>query len=140
MPNVIKQISDVYREDPDTKEEIQVPLKKKIELEDRLDPEVDVDLQVDGFLQYTAIFEREFGFTNGGEMSIVMNLIDKLSGYDEADQKYTIFEGFNNTLYIKNIDTAEETLIKMNPNLLTYVKEIIEWMYAQEKYMTYTNV
>ena len=107
----------------------------QLELENRLEEEVDMDLHFKlGHEAYEKTFKRNWGFSNAGEMAQIQGLIEKLAGYDEADQRYIIHEGINNALYIKNLDTAEETYVKMDAGVKQYLEDILQWMRAQEKY------
>lgn len=139
MSDVIDSVEDqVFKTDQITGKPTNevIPLKVKINLQNKLDPDVDIDLQFDkGFMEHQKMFGREFGFSSEEEQTLIMDLVDKINGYEAAGQKYTIFEGFNNTLYMKNMDTAEETFMKLHPNTLGYIKEILTWMYAQEKWI-----
>ena len=141
MSEVIDNVEDeVFKTDPVTgkpTDEV-IPLKVVINLQNKLPPDVDIDLQFQkGFTEHANMFGREYGFSDEAERTLIMGLVEKINGYEAAGQKYTIFEGFNNTLYMKNMDTAEETFMKLHPNALGYIKEILTWMYAQEKWIPY---
>lgn len=141
MSDVIDSVEDqVFKTDQVTGKPTNevIPLKVKINLQNKLPSDVDIDLQFQkGFTEHEKMFGKEYGFSDEAEQTLIMDLINKINGYEAAGQKFTIYEGFNNTLYMKNMDTGEETFMKLHPNVLGYIREILTWMYAQEKWIPY---
>jgi hypothetical protein len=141
MSEVIDNVEDeVFKTDPVSGKPTNqvIPLKVIINLQNRLEQDVDIDLQfTKGYQEHQRMFSKEYGFTDQAEQDMIMGLVEKINVYESTGQRYTIYEGWNHSIYMKNLDTNEETFMKVHPNALTYIKEILDWIYAQEQWLTY---
>lgn len=130
-------IENPKSEDPVTHEIKEYPLMLQLEIENRLDEDTKIDLQFGkGFNEYNQMFSRKFGFSNEQEMNLIKGILDTIRQYELANQIYVIQETLNNYLYIKNLTTNAESYINMkSPQITKYVKEILQWVGEQDRYV-----